>query len=289
MRPKEGFRPKAPQNAAGMRMEPPLSAAVASGTMRAATAAAEPPLLPPEVRARSHGLRVAPNGRFLHSAAEPKTGTLVLPTTMAPAACRRATCTEEAAAGRAPAPVKTAQPCDVGSPATSSRSFTATGTPAIGPSTSPRASAAVCAAATARARAAHTCVKALMLGSRSARRERQASTASVGVSAPRAMRHASSVASRSMGWTAGGAGCPRSKEYAFTATGKPASPVWEYFVVISTFSSPICSGKGARGRGGAAGLGLLREGQAIAAQATHVLGSQVGRQPLRMSREGNGT
>ena len=279
-------------------MEPPLSAAVASGTMRAATAAAEPPLLPPEVRARSHGLCVAPNGRFLHSAAEPKTGTLVLPTTMAPAACRRATCTEEAAAGRAPAPVKTAQPCDVGSPATSSRSFTATGTPAIGPSTSPRASAAVCAAATARARAAHTCVKALMLGSRSARRERQASTASVGVSAPRAMRHASSVASRSMGWTAGGAGCPRSKEYAFTATGKPASgprpsprgraAVCE-FVVISTFSSPICSGKGARGRGGAAGLGLLREGQAIAAQATHVLGSQVGRQPPRMSREGNDT
>jgi hypothetical protein len=53
MRPREGLRPTNPQQAAGMRVEPPPSLAPAIGTTPAATAAAEPPLLPPGVRLAS--------------------------------------------------------------------------------------------------------------------------------------------------------------------------------------------------------------------------------------------
>ncbi len=59
-RPRLGLRPTSPQHEAGMRMDPPPSLACATGNMPAATAAAAPPLLPPGLRSRSHGLRVAP-------------------------------------------------------------------------------------------------------------------------------------------------------------------------------------------------------------------------------------
>ena len=49
-----------PQNAAGWRIEPPVSEPSAAGASRAATAAAEPPLDPPGTRAGSQGLRVGP-------------------------------------------------------------------------------------------------------------------------------------------------------------------------------------------------------------------------------------
>ena len=42
----------------GMRIDPPPSPACATGTIPLATAAAEPPLDPPELRVVSHGLRV---------------------------------------------------------------------------------------------------------------------------------------------------------------------------------------------------------------------------------------
>ncbi len=45
--PRLGLRPKSPQFAAGMRIEPPPSLACAAGTMPAATAAAAPPEEPP--------------------------------------------------------------------------------------------------------------------------------------------------------------------------------------------------------------------------------------------------
>ena len=61
MRSRWGLRPNSPQQPAGMRIEPPPSEASAPPTRPAATAAAEPPLEPPGVRLRSHGLRVAPN------------------------------------------------------------------------------------------------------------------------------------------------------------------------------------------------------------------------------------
>ena len=55
-----GLNPGSPQQAAGMRIEPAPSLAVAIGTIPAATAAADPPDDPPGVRARASGLRVIP-------------------------------------------------------------------------------------------------------------------------------------------------------------------------------------------------------------------------------------
>jgi len=47
-----------PVRAAGWRTLPPVSVPSAPGTIRAATAAALPPLLPPGTRPKSQGLRV---------------------------------------------------------------------------------------------------------------------------------------------------------------------------------------------------------------------------------------
>ncbi len=56
----DGLKPNRPVMAAGIRIEPPASLAWASGTMPAATAAAEPPEDPPAERPGRHGLCVAP-------------------------------------------------------------------------------------------------------------------------------------------------------------------------------------------------------------------------------------
>ena len=60
MRPRLGFRPTMPHQAAGMRTEPPMSVPSASGTQPLPTAAPEPPEEPPGVFAGFHGLRVMP-------------------------------------------------------------------------------------------------------------------------------------------------------------------------------------------------------------------------------------
>src|SRR5690349_14036625 len=59
-RPRPGITPTRPQHTTGIRIEPPPSEPVATGTSPAATAAAEPPEEPPGVRLVSHGLRVTP-------------------------------------------------------------------------------------------------------------------------------------------------------------------------------------------------------------------------------------
>src|SRR5690606_38442891 len=122
-RPWLGLCPTSPQKAAGMRMDPPPSLAVASGTMPAATAAAEPLEDPPGVRSRSHGLRVVPHAFVLAKFTMPNSGAAVLPTGTAPAARRRATSTSSAAAGSPP--LNHSDPCEVGMPRQSWRSFTA--------------------------------------------------------------------------------------------------------------------------------------------------------------------
>src|SRR5882757_4451847 len=60
-RPNVGLRPWVPQNADGMRIDPPPSVPIESGTNPAATEAAAPPEEPPAVRLGSRGLRVGPN------------------------------------------------------------------------------------------------------------------------------------------------------------------------------------------------------------------------------------
>ena len=56
MRPREGLRPTTPQQLDGMRTEPPPSEPCANPHNPAATAAAAPPLDPPGVWSRFHGL-----------------------------------------------------------------------------------------------------------------------------------------------------------------------------------------------------------------------------------------
>jgi len=91
MRPRVGFSPTSPQHDAGMRIEPPPSAAWASGSMPAATAAAAPPLEPPGVRAVSHGLRTGPKRRGSETGRIPSSGMLVLPRITKPASRIRRT------------------------------------------------------------------------------------------------------------------------------------------------------------------------------------------------------
>src|SRR5271154_5513437 len=59
-RPGVGRKPTMPQNAAGLRNEPPVSEPVHSGTMPVASATAEPPDEPAAERVGSNGLPVAP-------------------------------------------------------------------------------------------------------------------------------------------------------------------------------------------------------------------------------------
>ena len=56
--PHVGLKPNTPQNDAGRITEPPVCVPSVSGTIRSATAAAEPLDEPPGVRVRSCGLRV---------------------------------------------------------------------------------------------------------------------------------------------------------------------------------------------------------------------------------------
>jgi hypothetical protein len=83
--PNPGLMPARPVHAAGIRMEPIPSLPCAAATMPADTAAALPPDEPPGLRLGSQGLRVMPAGESvvanMHSS-----GTLVSPTTIAPAA-----------------------------------------------------------------------------------------------------------------------------------------------------------------------------------------------------------
>jgi len=91
MRPKLGLRPTTPDQAAGMRTEPPMSVPSASGTQPAATAAPDPPEEPPGVRDESHGLRVTPQSRLCVKLEYANSGVVVLPTMMAPAPSSRST------------------------------------------------------------------------------------------------------------------------------------------------------------------------------------------------------
>ena len=89
IRPRAGFSPTSPQQAAGMRIEPPPSLPWATGTMPAATAAAAPPEEPPGVRCRSHGLRVGPKIRASLTGRIPYSGSVVVPTITNPASRSR--------------------------------------------------------------------------------------------------------------------------------------------------------------------------------------------------------
>jgi hypothetical protein len=120
-----------------MRIEPAPSEPRAIAASPAATAVAEPPDEPPDVRPGSHGFRVTPNAGDSVNGVIVSSGTCVLPRITAPAArSRRTTSASAVAAGPCaslPLPVK--------SPATSMSSLIATGTPSSGRSSPARARA----------------------------------------------------------------------------------------------------------------------------------------------------
>ena len=161
-----------PLHAAGMRAEPPPSVATASGASPAATAAAAPPLDPPQVRAALHALRVRPKSGASVKPLWPNSGVVVLPTRIAPAAFSRAIAT---ASVRGTLFSSTREPYVVRTPAVSTRSLAVNGMPSSSLGVSPRASLASESRAAARASSAHTVMKQLSTG---CRRETLASTAS---------------------------------------------------------------------------------------------------------------
>ena len=92
----DGRMPTTPQNAAGLRSDPPMSVPSAIGSIPHASATAAPPLLPPHVFVRSYGLSVAPKTGLNVCDPAPNSGVLVLPTVIAPARFNRATSGESA-------------------------------------------------------------------------------------------------------------------------------------------------------------------------------------------------
>src|SRR3954452_4348342 len=144
MRPGVGRSPTSPQNEAGLRMLPPRSEASASGSVPGGTAAAPPPELPPQVLARSYGLRVTPKTSLNVCEPAPNSGVFVFPITTAPARRQRSTTAESASVACA---ANRGEQNVVRTPAVSSRSLTATGTPCNRPAGSPRSAASAAASA----------------------------------------------------------------------------------------------------------------------------------------------
>src|SRR6185295_19893702 len=94
-RPSVGLIPQIPANAAGWRIEPPVSVPVAPGASRAATAAAEPPDDPPGVSATllpslRHGLITGPQALVSFDEPIANSSMFSLPSIPAPALRRLA-------------------------------------------------------------------------------------------------------------------------------------------------------------------------------------------------------
>ncbi len=134
-RPYVGFRPKIPQNDAGMRTLPPPSVPSASGPAPSATAAPAPPLEPPAVRAGSYGLRVTPLSGESVTPFQPNSGVVVLPRKTAP--CSRIRATDGASSSQGPSGDTARDPRSVGWPRISRMSFTVAGTPSSRPRGAP--------------------------------------------------------------------------------------------------------------------------------------------------------
>src|SRR5437762_33068 len=178
-RPYEGLKPYTPQNAAGMRIEPPPSVPSASGPQPLATAAAAPPLEPPGVSAGFHGFRVTPKSGFSVTALWPNSDVLVLPRSTAPAAFRRATAIASSSGTWS---AKSREPPVVVSPRVKRTSLIETGTPWSGPSGSPFVTAISASRAAVRARSAATTQNALSVGLSASIRDKTAFAISTGES-----------------------------------------------------------------------------------------------------------
>src|SRR5712692_1199958 len=186
-------RPTTPQKAAGVRKLPPKSVPSASGAMRAASAAAPPPVEPEAESAVFHGLRVAPNTLFTVLAPAPNSGVLVLPSTIAPATFSRRTISASSVGTWSRNSV---EPQVVRIPAVGVRSLIATGTPCRAPSLARFFTAASASRAQTSAFSAATVQKALTAGLSFSIAARCASVTSNGLAFLVRMSRASSTAER---------------------------------------------------------------------------------------------
>ena len=132
-RPQVVFRPVTPQQAAGIRTEPPVSVPRATSASPAATATAEPLDDPPGSRRGSAGFTGVPDQGFTPLADQHSSVRLVLPTIRAPARRAAATTGASRSAGTACSAI-TWQPTVVGRPSTSMQSLTASRGPSPGAS-----------------------------------------------------------------------------------------------------------------------------------------------------------
>src|SRR3954465_5745986 len=110
-----------PENAAGMRIDPPWSPPRARSTSPAAPTAALPLELPPVVRDGSQGLRTGPVTEVWLPPEKHRSSQTALPGTVAPAAISRVT-TVGARVGTNPSRV--CEPFIIGTPATAVLSLT---------------------------------------------------------------------------------------------------------------------------------------------------------------------
>src|SRR5215469_10053001 len=128
MRAYDGLNPTTPQNAAGILTEPAPSVPSAAVHSPADTAAAAPPLEPPADLSPAQGFLVGPATLLTVLALHPYSEVVVFPTTIAPAARRRATAGASAAARR----FGSSDPLVVGRSLVWMRSFTESVTPSSG-------------------------------------------------------------------------------------------------------------------------------------------------------------
>src|SRR3954447_3651312 len=167
-----GFTPTVAVNAAGCRIDPPVSDPMASGAWNAARAAALPPPDPPGTRSTFHGLRVGPYAEFSVDEPIANSSMFVLPRIGMPAARSRAV---TVASYGDVHPSRIFEPQVVGMSVVVKTSLSASGTPASGDgSASPAATAASTSAAAASAFSAATCRNARYWPSVSAIRSRHA-------------------------------------------------------------------------------------------------------------------
>jgi hypothetical protein len=145
-RPQVGLSPVTPQAADGKRIEPPVSVPIEPKHSIAAVATPDPLDDEPVHAAASHGLR---GGTTCGWCAENAASVICsLPSSTAPASRSRRTTVPSTSGTKS---ANTVVPAAVGTPRVQHRSLTATGTPASGPTGSPRASRASTSAACASA------------------------------------------------------------------------------------------------------------------------------------------
>ena len=142
-----------PHSDAGWRIDPPVSVPIAHGARHAATATPEPLLEPPGVRGvvRSHGFQGVPRCWFVPQPPKANSTVWVLPSTIMPCPIMRRAIVAVTAERRAR---WAAEPPMVIRPSSSTRSFSATGTPCSGPTAWPERIALSAASAPSRASSA---------------------------------------------------------------------------------------------------------------------------------------